>query len=722
MLLLKKKWLIYKQFIKLLFVGSASKNLSNLPAHSKKININSNKLKITKKKKKNYTTIKAFTTNFKFEIKLYLLGLSFNRFVFNFDKIFFILCIITNFILFLSTSKPRALFIGEYNDYYKNIFINASQKCNQLYYEESYRLPGIVTNIKQAKIYCFDHNILPFIKHLDCIFSFFCFPNSEILEEAQHFGIPIIGLVELEATDIKSITYPIVCKNTQNTIYFFANYFSKILNYKNLTMKLNNFKKNIWYYRPKPLFNSGITKKKLVLKRHVSWYAKVRLPLNLPLLYYRLVFTNFTTIFKKFSFFNINFFFLKENILKNLSLKFYFYKIWLKYNLKNIVKQKRFLLKQIILKKFSLTRLAVNELRKVGKMKLKLRTIIGWRTSRFLSRNLSNSKRNLLKKLNYQKKRVSLNKTLAKINLKRNFLLKMVTENKDEIKQKTIAKKLKSYDNEIKAAKSKFLQKDSPKKYVKKEFVLSQRQIMGEWAYKKSRLFRPSIIPKRRKRLKRLKFFWSLKWLFKLTKRHTPRRYLCQKKPRKLLLKKKTAIKKMMFYYYNYPLNRQLSKLLKYSNKKKNKINTDSTKNFINILESKLCIFVTRVRFSSNVYTSKRLITKGNILVNGKVIYNPDYILNSGDVVNLQHKYCKTFYETFLKFLKPRRVKRRRFFNKLKFRYKVGLYINRKKRRFFTYAYKKLKIFRLFRLYWEKKKLFKHYKKQIKRVKNLFAY
>lgn len=81
--ILKKKILIYKNLMSFLIMNQSKTNK----------NINS------------------FYKNIKFEIKLYLIGLSFNRFIFNFDKMLFVLCIITNFLYFISFQSPRVLFL-----------------------------------------------------------------------------------------------------------------------------------------------------------------------------------------------------------------------------------------------------------------------------------------------------------------------------------------------------------------------------------------------------------------------------------------------------------------------------------------------------------------------------------------------------------------------------------------------------------------------------------
>jgi len=165
----------------------------------------------------------------KFEIKLYLLALSFNRFIFNFDKILFMLCIITNFLYFLSFQHPRVLFFGEYTTTFECMFKKAARDCNQIYYSKCL-LPGSITNIEPIDFYYerFGNNI--FTKNLDCVLTFFSNPVSQELKEITTLGIPIIGLVEINAINLFGITHPIVCTRSISSVYFFSNYFSKLLN------------------------------------------------------------------------------------------------------------------------------------------------------------------------------------------------------------------------------------------------------------------------------------------------------------------------------------------------------------------------------------------------------------------------------------------------------------------------------------------------------------
>ena len=230
--ILKKKWLIYKNLMTYLVVNQNRKKNFNFASSYKSI---------------------------KFEIKLYLIALSFNRFIFNFDKMLFILCIITNFLYFLAFKNPRVLFFGEYNTNYAAIFSGAAKRCNQLYYDRSI-LPGSIANIVPVEEYYAKWGKDLFTKHLDCIISFFCNPIEQELIEARSLCIPIIGLVELKAKNLDAITYPLICLKDFKSLYFFANYFSKILissklepknkihksknTFKHYSKKNNNIKRN----------------------------------------------------------------------------------------------------------------------------------------------------------------------------------------------------------------------------------------------------------------------------------------------------------------------------------------------------------------------------------------------------------------------------------------------------------------------------------------------
>lgn len=679
MFFLKKNWLVYRKFINLLDTTTDELNL--------------------------------FINNFKFEIKLYLIGLSFNRFVFNYDKIFFILCVITNFLFFLAIQNPRVAFIGEKNKLLKHIFHTISRDYNQLlYYNEKYPLPGLVTNITQAKIFCFEHSVVTFIKHLDCIFSFFCLPNSNVLAEAQHFGIPIIGLVDFECKNINPITYPIICGNTLENSYFFASYFSKILNYKNWNFKIRKFK-NLKWYNPKDAVKTG--------NKHYSLFFKSIKDLNLQILYVKLFLINFKW---ELFFINLYLFPIFNSFFFYLPLSFINYLSVLYSNLQNILDYKKDITKNksVVSSSLQVFFKKINE--KIGTSNYKLRMLTGWRDSRILYRSNPNSKRNLLKKAEFEKKKDNFNKKVALLNSERKELLNKISQTEISSEKNSYLNSVKLCDIKLKHLRSNF-KKDSTWSWLavanRPNTIRNQpRENTNSWSYRKMMLFTTTLIPKKRKRIKRLRFARILKKLFKRNKSWTPRRYLYNKRPKKMMLKKKIAIKKMMFYFYNYPLNKQISKLMKYCKKEKHKISVNSTLNLINVFECKLCIFITRIRFASNVHKSKELITKGNILVNGLVIYRPDYILNIGDIIALRQAKYEDFYKEFLKFKKPRRKKKRKFFNKLRYNNKVTIKVKAYKDLLFIQKYKKFKIFRLFKFYWQKKKFFTDYKTQIMGVEN----
>jgi hypothetical protein len=271
-----------------------------------------------------------------FEIKLYLIGLSFNRLVFNLDKIIFILCIVTNFMFFLSLTKPKVLFLGCGDFLYDKIIYNSSISCGQFFVRKYPFASAINHTCKGRGVF----RRIMFQTIYDCILMFFSSFNFYFLKDLFRLRIPIIGLLESSTMDdIKPITYPIICVRNLVNCYFFSNYFSKILNSKNL-------KRN--------LFNSQFISKKVKRQYHQLLDKKIFLKksfLKINTISYFLIFTNYT---------NINYFYYNNllsknllinnfNILKNKKvLFFYFYKIM---NFFFICYQKIFLLSEIKLKK-----------------------------------------------------------------------------------------------------------------------------------------------------------------------------------------------------------------------------------------------------------------------------------------------------------------------------------------------------------------------------------
>ena len=162
----------------------------------------------------------------------------------------------------------------------------------------------------------------------------------------------------------------------------------------------------------------------------------------------------------------------------------------------------------------------------------------------------------------------------------------------------------------------------------------------SKWEYKKWKAFKPQYFTyKKRYQFKRIRFFWKFKWLVNLIKYKTPRYLIFRKKPKKIFLKKKIYITKILSYCYSISNIKEVKNLIKYSNRAKS-IHTISTiKNFINILESKLSLFIVRIGYSPNVYASKSIITLGNVIVNGKKNYKPNYNLKTGDIVQFTKTY-----------------------------------------------------------------------------------
>ena len=195
--MLIKKNLTYKLLIKLLYVKS--KKFNNIP------NKNSN-----------------------FDIKLYLIGLSFNRFIFNLDKIIFMLCIITNFLLFLNLNKNNILFIGnpEHKDFIKKYALASNQK-----YYENFLLPGTFSGIEPASLYYKSLGKNQIFKDIDCVISLSCKHHNQFLVEIFKNCIPIISLINEKNSITKLITYPIFIVDNSKYVYFFMQYFCKILNH-----------------------------------------------------------------------------------------------------------------------------------------------------------------------------------------------------------------------------------------------------------------------------------------------------------------------------------------------------------------------------------------------------------------------------------------------------------------------------------------------------------
>ena len=147
-------------------------------------------------------------TNVKFEVKLYLIGLSFNRFLFNIDKIFINLCIISNFLFFLSNYNPRILLVG--NSKYSSFFKYFSYETNNLYYEYKL-LPGSIIGTIEASNFANRNQFDIFNNNFDCIILFFYHPNIQFTKEICRRCIPIVGIIEVDSPKfiLNTITYPL---------------------------------------------------------------------------------------------------------------------------------------------------------------------------------------------------------------------------------------------------------------------------------------------------------------------------------------------------------------------------------------------------------------------------------------------------------------------------------------------------------------------------------
>jgi ribosomal protein S4 len=191
--------------------------------------------------------------------------------------------------------------------------------------------------------------------------------------------------------------------------------------------------------------------------------------------------------------------------------------------------------------------------------------------------------------------------------------------------------------------------KKNKKKAPKINKFMRKPRNMSRWEFLKSKLFTLYFaFPfRKRKRKRRHRIFRTLKWLFKLHKINKIK-FTYSRFPRKTLLKKKIVLKKVLYYYYNLPVRKKFSEIKKYSNKVLNKISINSNKNLINILESKLCVFLTRLKYASTIWLSKKLITRGKILVNGSLVYKPSYILRQGDIVQLHPDAMTEFYYYYI--------------------------------------------------------------------------
>lgn len=666
-------------------------------------------LVINEEKKKKWSNFRTSYKSIKFEIKLYLIALSFNRFIFNFDKILFVLCIITNFLYFLAFKKPRVLFFGEYNTTYAGLYKRAAEACDQLYYDKSI-LPGSITNIDPVNAYYEKAGKETFTKHLDCIISFFCNPIEQELLEARSLCIPIIGLIELKAKNIDAITYPLICIKDLKTLYFFSNYFAKILNSSNIDLKeqfykIKKYKKKdntlVRHYSTKTtnnivnknfilhpnliinnlflinacsfyfFFNSTFcilkdmgefsnsldwpTKKtsKIMVKIHSTSINNLELPNRKIKISTEVFRKRILSIFKKFNQRAYPIWYRKKQKIKQQ------YKLKYKFNRK----KKPFWVFFKNLRNKQKTNKKDYLLKKITKLEQKI-------PSDFNLKNWANELRNFLKVKN-----IYGNRSLTARD-KKFFLREYIITNLKTFNVTTGYLRLR---NQIITTNYPYIEKYAKKVFETKAYKPTlARDIIGSWEYRKWKLFTVTEIPKKKKRIKRLKLFWKLHWLIKLQKPGSIKKYIYTKRVRSTILKKKILMKKLIEYYYAFSYGRKVKSLIVFSNKEKNKSTIVSGKNLMNVFESHLSIFVLRCKLASNMLDCKSLITRGKILVNGKVVYNPGYILNSTDIVQLKSIEIAAFYNKFIKINKPSRWKKNRFFYRLSMRNPISKGVLRK--------------------------------------------
>ena len=147
------------------------------------------------------------------------------------------LCIITNFILFLSWNKNNILFIG--NPKHKYFIKKYALFCNQKYYE-NFLLPGTFLGIEPALTYYKSRGKNEIYKDIDCVISLSSKYHSNFIKEISNNCIPIISLITETNKILKYITYPIFISDNIKYIYFFTKYFSKIINFQNNLSKQKN--------------------------------------------------------------------------------------------------------------------------------------------------------------------------------------------------------------------------------------------------------------------------------------------------------------------------------------------------------------------------------------------------------------------------------------------------------------------------------------------------
>lgn len=679
--ILKNKLVTYKKLVIYLVNNQYKKNSFNLSANTR--------------------SSTAYHKNIKFEIKLYLIGLSFNRFLFNFDKMLFILCIITNFLYFLSFQSPRVLFVGEAVDDLSLLYRKSAKDTGQLFFKKLI-LPGSIANIKMVEVFYYSEGKALFTKHLDCVLAIFCNPIKQILTEIKAFSIPVIGLVEFNAENIDAITYPLVCPHHYSSIRFFIKYFSKILNARCLNPKITFFNKFKAITKKSRINNNNkrhFSKKKKIEKKKFLFFIKNTCNNSLKYILYGLI------VFNKCLFFFYNRFFLDfvgsnmyiinylEFYNRSLFRFFFFFKslinaknpFTINRKLQEIKTKKMYLAykkmarppwwkskKQLYEERINAEKIFALK-RKKRKRVLRFRRIF-WKKFGKKGKGIKKKKFNRIKWAEKLRKWLETHNVFANFSLttfeKPIFLRDFIIRNLKQygISTDYLFRKEKSVVNDwypYIGSFAEYLERKNEKKKFKPVERLSARDIPGTWEYKKWHLFTPMDIPKKRKRLKKLKFAWPLRRLIGLNKNTTPTRFFSNFRPRANILKQKVLVKKLVYYYYSFSTKKKLRLLLRYNARNLNHKTIDTTKNLMNIFSLHLCIFVLRCRLTFNISNAKSLITKGQILVNGKVIFDPGYILKDGDIIQVKHSRVKAFFKRIMRTGKPKKFRKKRFFFRL---------------------------------------------------------
>lgn len=711
MIKLKNKWLVYKNLM-IYLVLNQNKDSSKLSGLYRSI---------------------------KFEVKLYLIALSFNRFLFNFDKIIFVLCIITNFLYFISFRSPRVLFFGEYSETYELILKKAAKVCNQTYYSKCL-LPGSIVNIDPIDPYYKNFGNATFPKHLDCVFSFFCNPILQELKEISTLGIPIIGLVEFTSTNLQFITHPLVCVKHVKSVYFFSNYFAKIL---------NSFDCD---YASKLSFNYQTRHNGLTFINKNRQYYTTKIGVDAVYALFNKI-TGYATLYDQFFFMNLTVFTTRDILFSYNKLQFNSKGTATNIAITNTQNFKSFLLKNIVTNwflfeskyfkfnkkeypkwfknkqiydankknlKYKLNKKTITLRVKKLNSKQKKKQKLGLTLDNFVSdfrKSISAARRDKRAKIlsrletfNFSSWAVNLRRMLKKKNIYGNRSL--TDRDKRFFLREFIISDLENYNITtcMLRSKNQIIKDRFPYigKFVKRTYVPKQSSpintIVGSWAYRKSKLFTVTEMPKKRKRIKRLKLFWKLRWLIKLQKRGTMRRYIYTKRIRANIIKRKILIRKMINYYYNFSYNKKVHSLVVFSNKLKNKVTTNSGLNLLNVFESHLSVFIMRCKFVSNMLDSKSLITSGKVLVNGLVIYNPGYILNSTDIIQIKPSYFNKFFRKYIRINKPSRWRKNRYFYRLTTKNRATQAFKNRKSFFRLSIARKSRLLYYYKFFWKVRK------------------